>query len=307
MFRKSLLAKSALVVASSVVSSLALAADEHVTPSQKAIVRAMGQLLSRDALGKRGMVLNQDGVPIGIRAPISARKALGTGPAKNPPGGRGYSNFSKDKNALFLSWFGWFAGDSHSSYKYSHHTSSYQQVSVFTVTRHLQQSVAEPFTGLKSVGEISLGAEQYSGTGGATVGLYSNAACASGTPSCPGNAITSASLQSPPAFTGLCCSGLETVSIAPTALNKKSTYWIVVGSNGSNGRVTWNGQNDNFTAPPTGAAYKYEGTTVYHTTSYDYLIGTTFFSQHTVHANSNGWIHLNSFSYGEQQAAFHVQ
>jgi len=273
--------------------------------------------VQRNALISKGMVMSRHGsglLALGVK--FQGKSTVQGKAAKNLPPHSGFSNFG-EPNALFVSWFGWFGGGTHvasgpysGSFCYSYSGSNcvnhYKYKDFFSET--IQQSAAQPFAGKGSATSVSIGAEQYSGSGGATVGIYTNTTnCAQSGISCPGNALGTGSFSTAVAFTGQCCSGLDTVSISPSVkLSKKKSYWVVVSRNGSaNGRVAWNGQASNWTALG-GEDYKYTLTEViddtYHTTRF----GGHSTYKTTIHDSSNGWIHTAAYSYAEPSAGFSV-
>lgn len=324
MFTKALLATSALIVASSMAFAHAQAPTK-----QQAIQNTLK--LQRQALAAKGIITNKQGAQIAVRA---MGKSNGVGSAAkfipNATSGN-YSNFGKSKNALFISWFGWFAGGTSGAsnfsgsfcYSYSangaciNHYKYHDQAS-YTIS----QSAAQPFKAHGgSATSISVGAAQYSGSGGMKIALYTNKVATSTSPcgtvvgfsssaaaSCPGTKLASATFSSPPAYTGLCCSGLDTVSIAATKLAKHKQYWVVLSRNGSNkGRIAWNGQASNWTAYPGGEGYndryKDKIDDTYHTTARDTYKGTY---KTTINQNTQGWVHALSFTYEAQPGAFSV-
>jgi hypothetical protein len=303
MFRTTLLVTSALVVA----SSMALANQNGKLPQGKTI-----QSLSRDFISKKmpGAVFGKNNTPIGIRAPVSLVKGAHGKEALAVPGGTG--DFSKSKNALFLSWFGWFAGATSeqlgpSTYSYCYSYSGngkcvsgyYEKISEKV---NIQQSAAQPVTGLSSAKSIQIGAEQYSGSGGGSVGIYSDSG------GVPGAELGGGKFNSAPAYTGLCCSGLQTIKIKPAlTLNPSSQYWVVVSKNGSAGRVVWDGSNSNFTAFPTGEDYNEVGSTVENFTYKTYRSGYHDTVHTTYHSSTGGWIHTSSFTFEEQPGAFEIK
>jgi len=315
MFMKTLLATSALVVA----SSMAVAATHPATKPTLSVLKQM----DREHAISKGIVVNQKGFQLGahVLGHVNGTGKNAKQSGYSTPKGGGYSNLSTETNALFVSWFGWFAGGTniHSAYSgsfcYSYSGNgaciNHYKYKV-SETENISQSAAQPFTGAKKASQVQLGAEQYSGSGGAEVDLDANtAACGPGTASCPGSKLAHGSFPTPVAFTGQCCSGLQTV-----ALNKKvklsptSQYWVVLKANGSpSGRVAWNGQASNWTSLG-GEQYNYtlyeKIAETYGTTAHTNYCGGVCHYNTTINENSGGWIHTSAFSYDEQSGGFSV-
>jgi hypothetical protein len=303
MFRNTLLVTSALVVASSVAF-----ASQHVKlPHGQTL-----QGLTREFVSNKmpGVVFSKNNTPIAVRSTVSVKGAHGKDPIF-VPGGTG--NFSKSKNALFLSWFGWFAGATSEQlgpstysacYSYSGGgnciSGYYERISEKI---NIQQSGAQPVTGITGAKEIQIGAEQYSGSGGAKVALYTDAG------GVPGTRLGGGAFNTAPAYTGMCCSGLQTVKIKPaiTGLNPSSQYWVVVSKNGTGGRVAWNGQDSTWASFPTGEDYNETGTTVENFTYKTYRSGYHDTVHTTFHSSTGGWIHTSSFSWEASNAAFNIK
>jgi len=307
MFIKTLLATSALVVA----SSMAVAATHQIhTPTLNQLKASQ-----REHLIAKGIVVNEKGFQLAVRA-------LGhsDGNAKNgkalPPKSKGVGTLSDETNALFVSWFGWFAGgtsvksDYAGSFCYSYNASDvcinhYKYKESFSENIH--QSAAQPFTGAKKAAGVSIGAAQYSGSGGAAVAIYSDNA------GNPGNKVAGAggAFSTAPAFTGQCCSGLETVTFKKSVkLTPADQYWVVVSQNGSaNGRIAWNGQASNWTALG-GEQYNYTLSEkiyeTYGTTAHTYYCGGHCTYKTTINENSGGWIHTSAYSYSEPSGGFRI-
>jgi hypothetical protein len=315
------LATTALVAA----TSLAFAANHgHLPKGQTPAV--IKQLREKSM---PGVVLGSRNLPIAVRAQKVAAGAHGK-PAVHVPGGGGYSNFSKSKNALFLSWFGWFvsnrqgaSGPYSYSYCYSYNSTYSQCLNYANVTYSfsykVKQSAAQPFNHVASAKSISVGSEGYDIGGGygskGKVGIYSNSTTcgtpygySSSTPaSCPGAAVAGASgTFSGPSYTGLCCSGLETVNFNQTSLSKKKQYWVVMSANGKNNWLVWNGQDSDFTQYPWGEDYKVAGSSKFHETVVTQNNGNSSTYHDTYTFNTHGWVHVNPFTFEEQQAAFSV-
>jgi len=326
MFRKTLLATSALVVA----SSMALASQHQTLP--RGTMPKTIQQLRHDAIVKRmpGVILNRNNVPVGIRVSLSAIKQGAKGKDVQPHDAAAvYSNFSTEKNARFMAWFGWYGSNSasnpHGSYSFciSYSGSNCLRYEDVKYSDHLNsvRDAAQPFKtkGVAFIAHsISIGAEEYGAIGGnGKVGLYTNHTSTSTSPcgtasyskaaSCPASPIAGASGTFTAPSTTLCCTGLETVTLTtdPT-LTKKTQYWVVMTGNGAGNQLIWNGQAAAWNKATTTEDFQENGTTVYHTTvkttgGYSHVYNTTY------HSSTGGWIHVVAFSNGEQAGAFSVQ
>lgn len=300
MLRKAFLATSALVVA----SSMAVAGTHQLTHQSLATLKQM----HRNNLVKKGMIVSQKGIALGVRF---QGQTHGVGkPAKFVPG-TGYTNFSKSPNALFISWFGWFGGATSAqsgpfsgsfceSYSGSVCINRYKYR--YSISDQIHQSAAQPFHGKGSATSLTVATAQYSGSGGAHAGLYSDNGGA------PGGQLGGGDYNSAPAFTGLCCSSVETVTFPTVVLSKKKQYWVVVSQNsdGANGRVAWEGQARDWTQYPGGEDYNANIHEVIQST-----YGTTrfnnFYTYHTsFNSSTGGWIHTSSFTFEAQPGAFSV-
>jgi hypothetical protein len=315
MLRKVLLTTSALVIAGSVAL-----ADPHGTLRSGPTLASLLQQ-HRDALKRKGMILDRKGVPIAVeRWPSLAPGRTGAHGESAPSSlfekHDSYSNFGK-KNALFLFWFGWFAGNAstHSafsgSYCYSYNSSHTQCINHYKYKESfsdvIHQSAAQPFTGLKAASSISIAVAQYSGTGpAARVGLYSNHGVTASCPSsCPGSPIVGAS------GTFNATGDVVTVKFSLVSLKKKSRYWVVLNGVGTDGRVAWLGENSNFTASEfSGEDYKYSLHEKIHesygTTAHTYYCGGHCTYKTTINESSNGWIHTAAYGPGEWPGAFSI-
>jgi hypothetical protein len=317
MLRKAFLTTTALIAA----SSLALGGPNK--PMRPPATPAMLRQQHRDALVRKGMILNPKGVPIAVfRPPVSPSRNSAPNRAAQPPlfvPGKHdhYSNFGA-RNALYMAWFGWFArkNATHSTpsgsfcYSYSGTTCINHYKYKESFTDNMVLSAAQPFSDLKAASSISLGVAAYSGSAEGAVALYSNTtACASSaTASCPGNPVAGASggFVAPP-NSGYCCGDIRTVTFTPVHLRKAKKYWVVVSANTGSG-VLWFGENGNLTiSAPRGEYYNYTitevlretyGTTRYHNSHYTYHFST--------HGGSNGWIHTAGFSLAEVGGAFAI-
>jgi hypothetical protein len=306
MFMKTLLATSALVVASSMA-----VANTH--PVQKPTLKQL-EAQHRDHLIAKGIVVNDKGFQLAVHALGHADGNVKN--AKVLPPKKGFGTLSDETNALFVSWFGWFAGataeksDFSGSFCYSYNASDvcinhYKYKESFSDNIH--QSAAQPFTGATKAKGVSVGAAQYSGSGGAEVAIYTDNG------GNPGTSLAHGAFSSAPAFTGQCCSSLETVTFKkPLKLTATSQYWVVLSQNGSaNGRVAWQGQATNWTSLG-GEQYNYTlaekiletyGTTAHH----DYCgSGHNCTYKTTINESSGGWIHTSAYSYSEPSGGFRL-
>jgi len=307
MFRKTLLATSALVVA----SSMALA-SQHAVPTGKAL-RAMHE---GRALAQPGLILGKDMMPIAVNAAKPGNNAQGN--KIFTPGAK--SDFSKAPNARVLSYFGWLAGKSgpHTSgpYSYCFAYSGSKCISGETysyVYNSATRSAAQPFTGEKKASVVAIYAEQYSGTGGGTISIHNNttSGCGYATTSCPGTAVAGASgtFTSPPAFTGNFSAGeLQTVTFPSVKLTKTNTYWIVVSGGASNGTVAWNGQDSNFTSQTTFGQVGEDFNDKYSYTFHEHYYTRSGYTQNyntPYSGGTGGWIQTSAFA-GDESGAFSV-
>lgn len=327
MITKTLLATTALVAA----SSMAFAGWHGTLPRGQ--TWQQHQQLRREALLKQmpGVRLDKNNVVIARVFTTTSKNAVGHD-AKVLPHGSKVDNFSKSKNALFLSFFGWAVSNRSAS---NHYSGSYcisygQNGSCLNYEQYKeqykdtnQQSRAEPFKGLKSASEITVAAAQQSGTtGGYTVGIYSNHTtttsqpCGGGgngyselsAPSCPtGTALAAGTYSTPPTWTGLCCSALHTVTFSPITLNKKSQYWVVMTAPGTTNTVYWNGQDTNFSTLPPGSLYKYAYSSSYKDTYKTTKSGHSNTAHGSYHTSTKGWVHAISYSVEDTNPAFAVK
>jgi len=315
MFRTTLLTTSALVVA----TSLALATGQLGRMSHPTRMEIAKEAMRRAFERKMPGVIfdRKNGTPIAIRLPLDPGNQGKGGEAKSVPRGK-WSNFSKSKTALYIPWFGWFAGNvdiqygpSTYSYCYSYSSggkcvSGYYEK--FSEKVNIAQSAAQPFAGLDSARSVTIAAAAYSGAGDGKIAIYSSAQCAASAASCPGTPIPGASgTFSATTHYGPCCSELITVNFPPVKLDKKKTYWVAVSGNGADsGRVVWFGQSSNWTQYPNGEDYSEAGSTVINLTYKTFRSGYHETIHTTYHSGTNGWIHTASFSYEEQPGAFSV-
>lgn len=299
MLRKTLLVTSALIVA----GSMAFASPKG-TPRPGHHTIAQIRQLQREALAKKGFILDKRGIPIAIlRPPVSPGSrtaAVGEAvPLFTPGHHNSYSNFSKSKNALYITWFGWFAGDTainstfSGSFCYSYSGSTC--INHYKYTDHISEtvsdSVAAPFSGVESASSISLG---ISG-GPGKVAIHENhvatssnpCATPSGAPSCPGKRIKGASGTF--SGTGSGFFPVATVSFNPVNLRKKARYWVVPDGDAGN-RLVWGAEASNWTGLEPTADYKASIHEVINST-----YGTTrynnWYTYHTsFNSSTNGWV-----------------
>lgn len=218
MLKKTLLATSALVFSSSV----SFAASDRTPPSRP------------DLPDGTVVVRSIDGIPITVVLPSGNDKR----PTQSFPDvlpvrhkGATFSNLSKDRNAQFLSWYGFQV----SSYFYSSCSSQNCDFSS-SYTRE-----AIPIVGAgKAVTTIRVP----NAGGKFTVSLYTNSV--SNTPGTPIASATATGLSS-----GYCCTQLVTVSIASPKLKSGTPYWIVeqgaVDKENGKNEVTWLSEDTDYT------------------------------------------------------------
>ncbi|MGD0191868.1 MAG: hypothetical protein ABSD74_14100 [Rhizomicrobium sp.] len=226
MHSKLFLSTSALAIAGSMGIAIA-ASQPHGAPE----------------LPKSAVVVSSiDGIAVGVVLPPRVPKASGAAPnglvpleASQVP----FNNLSKDRNAQFLSWYGFqLYGYAQSACSGSNctYSSGYERLAI-------------PIAGSgKSVTSILVPDTQVSGKGAKfTVALYSNTA--SGTPgkAVPGASGTASAVDS---SSGYCCSELVSVKIPRTTLNAGTTYWIVENGakqTGAYNSAFWLGETTDFT------------------------------------------------------------
>ncbi|MGD0191869.1 MAG: hypothetical protein ABSD74_14105 [Rhizomicrobium sp.] len=202
MFRYVLFSTTALVVAGAV--SLA-AADDKAANKRHAL--PPGVIAASSINGVPTTLIFESKRQNG---PLNSRKIA---PVEDPGKATAFSNLSKDRNAEFLSWYGFsvsaysYSSESGSFYIYS---SGYMQMAIPIVGR------GQPVTTIKV---------PIAGASDFTIGLYTNGSV-SGVNNVPLTQIVSGKGQGAE-FSGYCCGQIVTVTIPPTTLNKGTTYWIV--------------------------------------------------------------------------------
>jgi len=142
-----------------------------------------------------------------------------------------FNNLSKDRNAQFLSWYGYTVSG------YSYYSSSDSGVTLWSgYTR-----IAIPIVGSgKAVSTIRV--PEVSGE--FTVVLYTDAGGVPGTP------ISGATDSGTGTGSGYCCTQLLTVPIHPTTLNSATQYWLVetgVRKRDSKTQSTWLAEDTDYT------------------------------------------------------------
>lgn len=173
------------------------------------------------------------GFPVAVIL-LSARGGHGFGSAPLANGsGATFTNLSKDKNAEFLSWYGY------ESVNYSYYSCS----SSHCLHESGYAAVAIPITG-SGTAVTTIRVPNVAGK--FTVALYTN-----GQNNKPDNPIPGASgTASGAASEGDCCTQLVTVRIAPTTLSAATTYWLVEKATppapNSSNKTTWLGETTNF-------------------------------------------------------------
>ena len=313
MFRTTLLTTSALIVA----TSLALATGQFEKMSHATRAEFVREAMRRVFERKMPGVIfdRKSGTPMAIRLQFDAGKQGKRGEARGVPR-RKVDNFSKSKNALYVPWFGWFAGNANIQYGPSSYSACYSYsangkcVSGYSYRIsekvNMQQSAAELFTGLNTARSVTIAAAAYSGAGDGRIAIYGSGQCAASAASCPGTAIPGASgtFSSAPAYTGLCCSAVETVNFPSAKLDKKKTYWVVVNGKGETGpdHLIWFGQSSNWTIIQQHMAYNEIGTTVVNYTYKTFRSGYHETVHTTHHTGTGGWIRTDAFSFEEPAA-----
>jgi len=181
-----------------------------------------------------------DGIPVGVVLPPGALKAATNAPTSVAPIQAlqaTFNNLSPDRNARFLSWYGFqlygFAQSTCSGVNCTY-SSGYERLAI-------------PITGEgRDVKEILVPASQVSGKGPKfTVALYANSPS-----NTPGDPLPGASGTASAVNSTYCCSELLTVSIPRTTLNAGTTYWIVESGakqNDTYNSTYWLGETTNFT------------------------------------------------------------
>jgi len=181
-----------------------------------------------------------DGIPVGVVLPARALTNAGQRPEGILPVDTAqatFNNLSRDRNARFLSWYGFqlygFAQSTCSGVNCTY-SSGYERLAI-------------PITGEgRNVKEILVPASQVSGKGSKfTVALYTNTAN-----NTPGDPLPGASGTASAVNSSYCCSELVTVSIPRTTLNAGTTYWLVENGarqTGAYNSIYWLGETTDFT------------------------------------------------------------
>jgi len=216
-FKRNLLATTAIVLGSSFTVALAQSATRLEPATENAVVP----------------VKYVDGVPVAVIL-LSARG--GRSFEQNAPildRAATYSNLSVNRNAIFLSWYGYEVTNyNSSSCSSSHcmHQSGYEELAI-----QITGSGA-PITKL-----------QVPNAGGKfTVAIYTN-----GQNNKPNSPISGASATASGVNSSYCCNQLVTVTIPKTKLDAGTKYWIVEngappGKNEAN-TATWLAEDTDFT------------------------------------------------------------
>lgn len=192
MFKATLLATTVLAVGASVAFAHPTAPKPHLPKDLVAVATFKGQPVTAVVVGHNSAQhVNNNQTPVN-------------------DAGKTFSNLSKDKNAEFISFYGW--------------TIDYAQYSYVSTDYNYKDSYwyhdAIPIVGTgKAVSTIQV--PMY-GTGKFVTGIYSNNAS-----NVPGNVIVSATFSTA-VTTSECCSALQTISIPSTTLNSGTTYWVEV-------------------------------------------------------------------------------
>ncbi|HEY1614001.1 MAG TPA: hypothetical protein VGF97_09960 [Rhizomicrobium sp.] len=154
--------------------------------------------------------------------------------------GTTFSNLSKDRNAEFLSWYG-FLVSAYSNSSCSSENCSYSSG---------YERMAIPIKGKgKAVTTIKIPVARAGSSSGFTVGLYSNATSSPGADGAPGKQLAGTSASATRA-SGYCCAQLATVTIPATMLDSGKTYWVVedgIRQNGRLNRVAWLAEDTDYT------------------------------------------------------------
>ncbi|HEY1614002.1 MAG TPA: hypothetical protein VGF97_09965 [Rhizomicrobium sp.] len=184
-------------------------------------------------------VTKVDGIPVGIALPRNRAEDVRSAGHFVPVDSAGatFNNLSKDRNARFLSWYGF------QSYDFAQSTCSGSNCTYSSGYERL----AIPITGRgNEVTSIRVPAVQVTGKGPRfSVAIYTNTES-----NTPGDLLPGASGTASAANSGYCCTELVTVSIPATKLRAGTTYWIVEnGANQTNvyNANLWLGETTDFT------------------------------------------------------------
>jgi len=167
-------------------------------------------------------------------ADISRQDRRGAGAPHGKP--ITFNNLSKDRNAQFLSWYGYNV----SSYSSSNPSAGrHQDSGTFYSSGYTR--VAIPIVG-RGNAVSTIRVPDVSGE--FTVALYTDAA------GVPGEPISSASGSGTGTESGYCCTQLVTVTISPTTLSSGTQYWLVeTGAQQSDSKThsTWLAEDTDYT------------------------------------------------------------
>jgi hypothetical protein len=148
--------------------------------------------------------------------------------------GATFDNFNKNRNAEFLSWYG---------FSVSAYASSWSSYGNYYVSSGYER-VAIPIVGKgRSVSTINVPVSPVRDGGNFSVALYSGKAGA------PATKIVSA-VADATNHSGYCCDQVVTVAIPATPLQKGTSYWIVesgILKTGSSNYVGWLGEDTDYT------------------------------------------------------------
>lgn len=228
MFRTALLATTALVVGTTVGMAAGLHHQRSLPSGSIAVMSHNGHPVTvmLTGMGRQGVAHNNGKVE----------------PVKEP--GKMFSNLSKDANAQFISFYGWY------TYNYYFSASTYSESAY--------QHAALPVTGDGGTHKkISVPIYQYSfASNQYTAGIYSDSGGQPG--ALIGNAAT---LSANPSAGSLCCTQLVTGSIGKTVV-PAGPAWLVVSGNAQPGCQCedyglWLMENTNFTVHGGGMEYAY--------------------------------------------------
>jgi hypothetical protein len=181
-----------------------------------------------------------DGIPVGVALPLLPPRRVG-----NPAGASApfetaratYNSLSNDRNAEFLSWYGFqLYDDAQSTCSDGNctYSSGYERLAIPIAGEGLD------------VSKIQVPNSQVTGKGARfTVALYANSPS-----NTPGNPLPNASGTASAVNSSYCCSELLTVKIPRTTLSAGTTYWIVENGakqTGVSNSIFWLGETTNFT------------------------------------------------------------
>jgi len=226
MFRLLLISSTALVFA----GSTSFAAGCHHA-AQKRTALPKGIIAASSIDGIPAMLIFQ-----------SQKKKGSLDSEKSPPvanTGATFDNFSTDRNAEFLSWYGF----SVSAYEYSSSSACARQSSYYSYTSGYTR-IAIPIEGKgASVTSITIPVAVVRG-GKFNVALYT-----SDEKNTPRKQIAAASGVANES-SGYCCGQIVTVSIPPTKLKKGKPYWLVesgAAARQTNNQLGWLAEDTDYT------------------------------------------------------------